>query len=299
MLRDIQHAACAVRFHRRETERQKRLSSLSSLMLGAPVDPSAIEPVARQQERARLLAKASSVPPPTDLRDGRRILEAVVGRDDRLPRSFLTLGSRTADAVCRVATFTDMGELSLGTGFAVARGLILTNNHVLPNHTAAARGQVEFGFWSSALDAQHSRLALALDPGRFFLTDVRLDFTLVSLERRASDAAHEIFGAIDLLPQSGKALVGEAVNVIQHGGGGAQTVSLRDNVVVDVFDDWIHYTSDTDEGASGAPVLNDQWQLAALHHAAFEYPAANGSRIVVNEGARISSITRALARMLS
>lgn len=120
----------------------------------------------------------------------------------------------------------------------------------------------------------------------------------MSLDRRASDAAHRVFGAIDLLPQSGKALVGEAVNVIQHGAGGAQTVSLRDNRVVDVFDDWIHYTSDTEAGASGAPVLNDQWQLAALHHAAFEYPSARGSRIIVNEGARISSITRALADML-
>lgn len=299
MLREIQQAASAERFQERGKERQGRLGSLLSLLSGAPLDPSVIEPVARQHERARLLAQASRVRPPADLRNGRRILEAVVGRDDRLPRSFLKDGNRTADAVCRVATITDMGELSLGTGFAVARGLVITNNHVLPNHAAAARGQVEFGFWSSTLDRQHSGVTLALDPDRLFLTDVRLDFTLVSLERPASNAAHQIFGAIDLLPQSGKALVGEAVNVIQHGGGGAQTVSLRDNVVVDVYDDWIHYTSDTEEGASGAPVLNDQWQLAALHHAAFEYPAANGRRIVVNEGIRISSIARALERMLS
>lgn len=223
MLKELQTTACAKRFHNRGAERQKRLGTLSSLLTGAPVDVDSIEPVPRQQERARLLAQTNPAMPPAHLRDGRRILEAVVGRDDRLPRSFLTLGSRTADAVCRVATFPDNGTMSMGTGFAVARGLILTNNHVLPDPAAAARGLVEFGYWSSAREGQSSRVALSLDPDRLFLTDLRLDFTLVSLDRRASDAAHRVFGAIDLLPQSGKALVGEAVNVIQHGAGGAQT----------------------------------------------------------------------------
>jgi endonuclease G len=191
-----------------------------------------------------------------------------------------------------------LGELSLGTGFAVASGLILTNNHVLPDWTAAARGRVEFGFWSNAPDRQQSRIVLALDPGTLFLTDVQLDFSLVAFELQAAEAVYRVFGAIDILPRTGKALIGEAVNVIQHGDGAAQSVSLRDNVVVDVFDDWIHYTSDTSGGASGAPVLNDQWQLAALHHAAFEHTAADGSRILVNEGVRISSVASALARML-
>mgnify|MGYP003663040401 CR=1 FL=1 len=299
MLKQIQQIACAERFQKRASQRQERLSTLSSLISGAAVDPNSIETVERRQERARLLTQASPPSPGKDFDNGRHILEAVVGRDDRLPRNFLTLGGRTADAICRVATSTNTGERSLGTGFAVAQGLILTNNHVLPTEAWAARGQIEFGYWSSTPDPQQRRVTLALDPGRFFLTDLRLDFTLVAFEERARDIIHKVFGSIDILPQSGKALIGEAVNVIQHGGGGPQTVSLRDNVVVDIFDDWLHYTSDTDEGASGAPVLNDQWQLAALHHAAFEYTAADGSRILVNEGARISSIARSIAGMLS
>lgn len=298
MLKKLQQTACADRFYQRTVARQERLGSLSDLLSGKRVDPNSIEPTARQLERARLLAQSRPALSASDLQDGRRILEAVVGRDDRVPRSFLVDGARTADAVCRVATLTDLGQPLLGSGFAVAPGLILTNNHVLPDWNAAARGQVEFGFWSSDPDRQHSRVVLVLDPETLFLTDLQLDFTLVAFEPNAAEAAHRVFGSIDILAQTGKALIGEALNVIQHGDGAAQSISLRDNVVVDVFDDWIHYTSDTSEGASGAPVLNDQWQLAALHHAAFEYTAADGSRLLVNEGVRISSVAGALARML-
>lgn len=298
MLKDMQKSACAGRFHQRSSERQHRLGALSDLLSGKQVNPNAIEPVARQQERARLLAHARPTLSASDLQDGRRLLETVVGRDDRVPRGFLVDGVRAADAVCRVATLTASGEVSLGSGFAVAPGLILTNNHVLPDWTAAARGQIEFGFWSNDPEQQTSRVVLALDPATVFLTDLQLDFTLVAFEPGAAEAAYRVFGSIDILPNTGKALVGEALNVIQHGNGGPQSISLRDNVVVDVFEDWIHYTSDTSEGASGAPVLNDQWQLAALHHAAFEHTAADGRRILVNEGVRISSVATALARML-
>jgi len=60
--------------------------------------------------------------------------------------------------------------------------------------------------------------------------------------------------------------VGEWVNIVQHPGGEPQKVALRENEVVDVFDDWMHYTTDTGPGSSGSPVLNDQWEVAALHH---------------------------------
>lgn len=298
MLNKLQQITFQKRFQLRRNVRKERLGSLSAMLGGQPVNPSFIEPISRQEERARLLVHSGRTLRENDLRNGRRILEVVVDRDDRVPRSFLIDGNRTANAVCRVVTVTDLGELSLGTGFAVAPGLILTNNHVLPNWSSAKRGQIEFGFWSTAPDRQQSSVILQLDPETFFLTDLRLDFTLVAFEPKAAEAVHRVFGAIDILPRSGKALIGEPLNVIQHGDGGLQSISLRNNVVVDVFNDWIHYTSDTSQGSSGAPVLNDQWQLAALHHASFEYISDAGIPVKVNEGARISSIARKLSQML-
>lgn len=297
MLKGLQQLAMERRFVSRQGVRGDHLRSLSASVAGRSIDTEAIEPLARQQERARLMLASASTTgrrPP----EGVLILEAVVGRDDRLPRSFLGDGARTGDAVCKITTLTPEGELSFGTGFAVAPGLVMTNNHVLPNAGFAERGLVEFGLGPSSSNRTLPRVALRLDPGEVFLTDLRLDFTIVAFEPGAAEAVHEAFGSISLLPQSGKALIGEAVNIIQHGDGEVQMVSLRDNVVVDVFDDWLHYTSDTSPGASGSPVLNDQWQLASLHHAAFEYVNNYGRRITVNEGVRISSIARRISEII-
>lgn len=299
MLRDLQCLALKQRFQARQAARTSRLDSLTTLLGGADVDPQRIEPLTRRRERARLLADSgaiASIPTVADPKvEGQRILEAVVASDDRLPRQFFTDGARTAAAVCRIATLSDNGETTMGTGFAIAPGIVMTNNHVLPTPAAAARGAVEFGYWSDFPINNGNRLALSLHPDGIFFTDMRLDVTIVSFDPAAADQAFRIFGRIELLPKSGKALIGEPVNIIQHAEGGPQTLGIRDNLVIDVFDDWIHYSTDTEAGASGAPVLNDQWQLAALHHASIEHRTDGGRIVIVNEGTRISSIMALLA----
>ena len=43
-------------------------------------------------------------------------------------------------------------------------------------------------------------------------------------------------------------------------------MALRQNQVVDIFDLYVTYQTDTATGSSGAPVFNDQWDVVALHH---------------------------------
>ena len=42
---------------------------------------------------------------------------------------------------------------------------------------------------------------------------------------------------------------------------------MRNNAVVAIEETNIVYLTDTDEGASGAPVTNDNWQVIAVHRA--------------------------------
>lgn len=56
-----------------------------------------------------------------------------------------------------------------------------------------------------------------------------------------------------------------------------------------MFDDYIYYSTDTERGSSGAPVLNDQWLPVALHHRSVPHPTKPDTWIA-NPGIRISRI---------
>ena len=61
---------------------------------------------------------------------------------------------------------------------------------------------------------------------------------------------------------------------------------------------FIHYTTDTEPGSSGSPVINDQWQVIAIHHKAIRKPSSDGDEDrpvwLANEGVRVSAIFRML-----
>jgi endonuclease G len=100
---------------------------------------------------------------------------------------------------------------------------------------------------------------------------------------------------VPLIAGSGKALLGEAVSIIQHANGAPKAIAIRSNQVTDVFDKFIHYSTDTEPGSSGSPVLSDAWEVVALHHAGVPDPA--GSGYIANEGIRVSSIMAHLAAL--
>ena len=70
------------------------------------------------------------------------------------------------------------------------------------------------------------------------------------------------------LPESSDGLFvkGEYVSIIQHPNGEMKQIALRENQILDFFDAFLHYRTDTAPGSSGSPVFNDQWEIVALHH---------------------------------
>ena len=129
-------------------------------------------------------------------------------------------------------------------------------------------------------------------PNTLFITDQKLDFTLVAIEEVSADGTKSSdFGFLPLLPQKGKVLLGEYVSIIQHPSGAPKAIALRENKITDIFDDYIHYSTDTQPGSSGSPVFNDQWIVVGLHHAGVPDPNDN-TKYISNEGIRISSILK-------
>ncbi len=239
------------------------------------------------------------------------VLERIIGENELTSAAFIYDALTVARSTGRVVIRSSSGSLlGFGTGFMVSRRLMLTNNHVLESATTAANSTIQFNFYQD-FDGQLSTVVEhALEPNAFFRTSAHLDFTLVAVEPINADGHHVAdLGWSPFIAESGKTIVGEPVNIIQHPGGEPQQIALRKNRIVDVVDDFLHYEADTQQGSSGSGVFNDQWELSALHHAgvpdkddqgrillksgaAWDGSAATRDQIlwVANEGVRISRI---------
>ncbi|MFY4777105.1 DNA/RNA non-specific endonuclease [Metabacillus sp. RGM 3146] len=227
-------------------------------------------------------------------RDGFAI-ERIINNDDLFPINYLESGLQAAKSVCRIEVRDRIGRIQgYGTGFLVSPSLLLTNNHVLNDENAAESSMAQFNY-ELDLELKERKIEnFRIEPKRFFLTDEKLDYTLVAVEASSTGGTPLThFGFLPLFSKSGKGLVGEYVSIIQHPSGAPKAVALRENKITDVFDDFIHYSTDTKEGSSGSPVFNDEWVVMALHHSGVPDPK-DDSKFIANEGIRISSLMKAL-----
>lgn len=119
-----------------------------------------------------------------------------------------------------------------------------------------------------------------------------------------------------MIEQEGKAIISQWLNLIQHPNGEPKQLGLRENQLVDVLEEFLHYETDTAPGSSGSPVYNDRWEVVALHHSgvwdtnAADQPLAIDGKVwredmgehrikwVANEGVRISRIVANLRRQV-
>ena len=237
-------------------------------------------------------------------------LERVLGKNDLMSITYLERGLRVARSVGRVRIRNAAGATrGFGTGSLVSPRLLLTNNHVLGSAQEAATSQVEFNFQERLTGAGIAAVVFALDPATFFLTDPTLDYTLVAVRPQALDGAPlQQFGWNRLIEEEGKVILGEALNIVQHPNGEPKQLALRENLLVDVLENFLHYQTDTAPGSSGSPVFNDQWEVVALHHSGVPRRDANGNLLtkdgtiwrpamgehrihwIANEGARVSRL---------
>lgn len=227
-----------------------------------------------------------------------RILERILGDSDLQPSRFLADGNRVRRTVGRIVV---QSPSSLGTGFMVSPELMLTNNHVVFSPDSARGAIIQFDYQELEPGKIDRVQAYPLRPDRFFLTDAMLDFTLVAVEPVNEDGFDvRNRGWNQLIKQSGKAITNDRVNIIQHPNGRPQEISVRANKILGPpVDNFLHYSTDTQPGSSGSPVYNDEWQVAALHHAGVPILDNNGNVTGwrANEGVRISSIMSFIERV--
>jgi endonuclease G, mitochondrial len=211
-------------------------------------------------------------------------LEKVIGDRDFLPSRWLRRAADAAEAVARVRTPSDFG-----TGFLVSPWLLMTNHHVLDSAVVAEASTVTFRYEEDDNEQLRRTVRLALQPERCFVTSpvAELDLTLVAVAPTTNGKPPgKTFGHIVAPGQTGKVLLGQPVNILQHPDGRPREIAVRNNLLLSVDDDLtLTYGTDTERGSSGSPVLSDRWELVALHHS-----SKTEAGVVGNVGIRVSAI---------
>ncbi|MBO9409653.1 trypsin-like peptidase domain-containing protein [Shimia sp. R9_1] len=224
-------------------------------------------------------------------------LQGYVGpRDNILGAEFLDHGVLAARAVCKIVR-----GVEVGTGFLVGEGVVLTNHHVISGPTQAKQVSFEFLFDDNTIGQPRNSETYTADPDGLVFADGDLDMCFVSLKEYDSAPPLRDFGWLPLLRKTGKIVIGEPVNVIHHPRGEAKKVVVHDSVFrfvedreaegTDATDPFCWYSSDTEKGSSGAPVLNSRWEVVALHHKAIPDTDKNGF-VLDTEGRRIAKDRR-------
>jgi endonuclease I/V8-like Glu-specific endopeptidase len=241
------------------------------------------------------------------------VLERILGLNNLMGIFFLELGLRISRSIARISIRSATGALrGYGTGFMISPRLLLTNNHVLDSTAAATHSLAEFNYQIGGLGQFTPSVFFNLAPQDFFLTNIPLDYTLVAVRDQQTGPVLASFGWNRLIKETGKAIIGEFLNIIQHPNGEPKQIALRENELIDVLDDFLHYRTDSAPGSSGSPVFNDQWEVVALHHSGVPRRDAAGNLLtrdnqiweswmgehridwIANEGARVSKIVQHL-----
>jgi len=240
--------------------------------------------------------------------------ERILGTNDLMGVAFLDEGLRVSRTIARIWVNVSGGQAgAFATGFMVSPRLLMTNHHVLENALSARSSLAEFNYQRRGDGTLVGSSVFQLDPDTFFFNDQALDYAVVAVRGRdATGHALSDFGNNRLSEDEGKAIAAQWGNIIQHPGGEPKQVSLRENQIVDILPNFIHYETDTAPGSSGAAVFNDRWEIVALHHSGVPAKTADGRTMAVdghpwrpemgedrikwvaNEGVRISCIIKDL-----
>jgi len=241
--------AAGERWERRDSERAK---THELLIQGGSV---AAEPAARVRAHVDWMGDSSRRSPLI-------AIERLIGKIDFVDAPPTPEAGVAARAVARIVEAAEAGfePLGFGTGFMVAPGVLMTNNHVISSHAEARFAAANFGYVRMNGRISSGSLHEFSGSAYEFVSDEALDFTLIGLKQDPGFGFHPLFG------NSGKILLGQPISIIQHPSGGVRQYAVENNELVDVLPDFLHYTTDTEPGSSGSPAFNGHWEVVALHH---------------------------------
>lgn len=182
------------------------------------------------------------------------IKEKIIGENTLRDISMLEMALDASKAVARIVT-----PDSLGTGFLVAPNLLMTNNHVISSEKKSTESKFVFNYQIDKFGNEMETHQYCSKLNGLFYTNHDLDFTVIELEDL--NVSHT-----PLKAKAKRISRDERINIIQHPGGHYKKISFQNNFVAYADNTVVQYTTSTEPGSSGAPVLNNSFEVIAIHH---------------------------------
>lgn len=206
----------------------------------------------------------------------------IVSSNELLTQSMLANAFVTAKSVARIKIpisvndSANAGDHVLGTGWMITPNYLLTNHHVVAADIAQLGEQVIksriqagvawFNYVSYDMPYHEFRLKELL------ACDVELDYALINVDAICTDKPEETLerqGFLKVYTERPTLGSTSRLNVIQHPGGGIRKFGIRSNHYMEMKNQaspFMQYTTHTEAGSSGSPVLTEDWKVVALHH---------------------------------
>lgn len=189
-------------------------------------------------------------------------LEKIIGSQNNLVTfDWIDKAREKAKSVCRVVCGRE-----LGTGFISKDGYLFTNNHVIKDAAAAAITRIELNYITNPAGEIEQRTIYNLDPSDFISSPPdALDFARVKIIDNPETPLSK-WGYLEV-DTNAIPIIGDQAIIIQHPKGQQAQIAIRGNDVLSIWNQYVFYTTTTEPGSSGSPIMNQDWKVVALHHA--------------------------------
>jgi hypothetical protein len=221
----------------------------------------------------------------------KQALERVVKKTNKFfdAAQWRTKLGKIEPTVCRIEIAKDEYTVIYGTGFLLGPNALVTNYHVMG---AVIAGEIQPSAVACRFDYKRNS-GNAIDQGKTYglaenwlidsspsfpldqpAPEDRLDYALLRLgEAPGNDPIMPVPGAAGVargwlapLPAYGFP-ADSPLFILQHPQGDPLKLALDTDSVIEVRDQTrVRHRTNTEEGSSGSPCFNQDWELVALHH---------------------------------
>jgi V8-like Glu-specific endopeptidase len=179
--------------------------------------------------------------------------------------------SRRRRAVCRIEPQAPPNISGYGTGFLVARDVVMTNYHVIEPFITRGSEKVVVRFdyetGTDGVAVSSGRPCRLINEWRLIDSPVEdLDFALIRLAEPAAEDAVPGGQRGALRPTRKLPTAGSPLIILQHPDAKPLKLAIGSVVDPDVAPNRVSYMVNTEPGSSGSPCFNNGLDLVALHH---------------------------------